>query len=375
MRILCVTGHNDRPEAETIIGLKRLGIEISVLCPDSAPHYRRMIDAGIAVSHLKLKSRVDPNGINAIRRHILDAKIDILHLFNNRAVSNGILASIKLPVKIIAYRGTVGNVSFFDPGSWMTYLHPRVDRIICVSEAVRRFFLEMRCLWLRVPPAKPVTVYKGHDLAWYQEKPCRLSTLGIPDGAFVVGCTGRYRPHKGLHILVEAMRHLPERLPIHLLLIGDMEAPAFRKQIERSPAAPRIHLAGYRKDAPALQSACQAAILPALRREGLPKVIIEAMAYGVPPIVTDSGGSPELIEDGISGIVVPPGDPEAIAQAIIRLYENPEARKVMGQQARAHIGRCFRIEDTVRRTADVYRDISGTTERIGSGTGKDSEMR
>ncbi len=80
------------------------------------------------------------------------------------------------------------------------------------------------------------------------------------------------------------------------------------------------------------------------------------MAYGVPPIVTDSGGSPELIEDGISGIVIPPGEPEAIAKAIKRLYEDPEGREAMGRNARSRIERCFRIEDTIKQTLYVYQE-------------------
>jgi len=357
MRILCVTGHSDRPEAETFIGLKRLGIDIQVLCPTSAQHYRRMLDNGVPVSPLQLKSRIDFKAIAAIRRHLQDEKIDILHLFNNRAVSNGILAANKMAVKIIVYRGTMGNVSYWDPGSWMTYLHPRVDRIICVSEAVRGFFLQMRWLWLRIPPTKLVTVYKGHDLSWYRETPLRLSSLGISADAFTVGCTGRYRPHKGLEVLVAAMSHLPRHLPIHLVLIGNMDARPLRKLIARSPAKDRIHLAGYRKDAPALQAACQATVLPALRREGLPKVVIEAMAYGVPPIVTNVGGSPELIEDGVSGLVIPPGNPEAIAQAVMSLYEDPKRRETMGHEARVRIRDHFQIEQTIHRTLAVYQDV------------------
>jgi glycosyltransferase involved in cell wall biosynthesis len=290
-----------------------------------------------------------------LRRYLVENKIDILHLFNNRSVSNGILAARHLPIKIIAYRGIVGNVSYFNPASWMTYLHPRVDRIICVAEAVRQSFLNMQFLWRRFPQDKPVTIHKGHDLAWYHAEPENLSQFGIAPTDFVVGSTANYRPRKGLHVLIEAMNHLPSESPIHLLLIGDIKTQKLLNQIRRNEKRDRIHLTGYRKDAPAVQAACKTVVLPALRREGLPKVVIEAMAYGIPPIVTDSGGSPELIEDGISGIIVQPGNPQEIASAIMHLYRKHEDRMRMGINARKRIASCFRIETTIQQTLQVYK--------------------
>ena len=357
MRALCVTNYSDRPEAETFIGLNRLGVDVHVLCPDSAPHFERFVNAGVPAHNLKIKGRMDLKAIRTIRQFLIEKRIDILHMFNNRAVSNGLLASLQLPVSTIAYRGTVGNVSYFDPGSWMTYLNPRVDRIVCVSEAVRQYFLNKNLFWQRFPPHKPVTIYKGHSLEWYRRKPVDLTQFGISHDDFVVGCTANYRPHKGLHVFIESLNLLPGELPIHLLLIGDIQAPKLLKLIHRHPKSDRIHLAGYRTDAPALQAACDTVVLPALRREGLPKVIIEAMAYGVPPVVTDSGGSPELIENMRSGIVVRPGVPQEISKAIQWLYGHPEERRAMGERARERIESNFPIEATINETLRLYESL------------------
>lgn len=354
MRVLCITGHSDRPEAETFIGLKNLGVDISIICPSSAPHYRRFIKSDIPVTNLHIKRRIDLGAIAKIRQIIKEKQIDILHLFNNRAVSNGILASLKLPVKIIAYRGIVANVSFLNPMSWLTYLSPRIDVIVCVAEAVRQYLLNMKCFGFHLPYHKPITIYKGHNLEWYRDPPVDLSEFGIPGHAFVVGCTANFRPRKGLHILVESAEYLPADNSIHFLLIGEMNSPTLIKQIEKSPFNDRIHLAGFRSDAPAVSAACDAVVLPALRREGLPKAVIEAMAYGVAPIVTDSGGSPELVKHNESGLVVPPGNAKAIAEAIIRLYENPALRQKIGGNAKARIAADFRIEDTIEKTYELY---------------------
>src|SRR5690606_18178850 len=104
---------------------------------------------------------------------------------------------------------------------------------------------------------------------------------------------------------------------------------------------------------------CQAAVLPALRREGLPKTVIEAMAYGVPPIVTAVGGSPELVNDHEQGLVVPPGDAPARAAAILELYRDPALRARLGAAARERLAPSFTIEATVGRTLALYREVLG----------------
>lgn len=358
LRVLCITSHSDRPEAETFIGLRRAGVDIEVMCPPDAPHYRRLEEAGVPVTSLVLKGRFDWEGIRAIRERLKEKRHHILHLFNNKAASNGIFASYALPVKIVCYRGIVGNVSFFDPASWMTYLHPKVDRVVCVCEAIRRYFLDMSLFGMHLPAEKFVTIHKGHDPGWYRDEPADLGSFGIPEDAFVVGCVANDRPRKGLHVLIDTARHIGTELPVHFLLVGKMESEALHEQIAQSPLRERFHLTGFRRDAPALMAACDVSVLPALKREGLPKVIIESMAYATPAVVTDSGGSPELMVDGESGLVVPPGDSRALAEAILFLCRNPQEAERIGERGRQRIAEDFRIQDTISRTLQLYRDLT-----------------
>ncbi len=357
MRILCITEHSDRPETETFIGLKKEGVDISIVCPNSAPHFQRLVDADVNVIDYKFKSRVDITGIKKIRAILKSQKIDILHMFNNKAVSNGLLAATGIPVKTIAYRGIVANVSFFDPASWMTYLNPKVDKLVCVANAIRDYFLNMRFLWYRLPTEKILTIYKGHDLSWYQDTPVNLNQFNIPDDAFVVGCIANNRPRKGIGFLLDATNHLPIDSKIHILLIGNMESGNLLEKIEKSKNKDRIHLTGFRKDAPAIIASCDTAILPAIKREGLPKAVIEAMVYKVPPIVTNSGGSPELIINNESGIIIPPADAKAIADAIMQLYNKPDKRIEMGIQAQIRIRDHFKNSDTIKRTLKLYNEL------------------
>ena len=97
--------------------------------------------------------------------------------------------------------------------------------------------------------------------------------------------------------------------------------------------------------------------LASTKREGLPRSVIEAMAYRVPAVVTDSGGSPELVVDGECGFVVPVFDAPALARAFETLWRDPQLRARMGQAARDRIGTHFRNEDTVAKTIALYREL------------------
>lgn len=362
IRVLCVNDDvaqsSDRPTGAMLAGLHRAGVALTVVCPPRHPHRAMLEHEGIPTIDIPIRRNIDRDAIRALREELVRGRYDIVHTFNSKATTNVLFAARKLPVKVVAYRGIVGAVGFLDPMSWLRYLNPRIDRIVCVAEAVRRHFLTMRPKFLRMPPERPVTIYKGHDLDWYSDPPADLTALGIPAGAFVVCCVANYRPRKGIEVLVEAVERLSPDIPVRLLLVGRMDAEPLNRRIEASPGRDRIHRVGFRPDAPSLAAASDVFCLPSLRREGLARALIEAMAYRVPPIVTDSGGSPELVVDGECGIVVPVSDSGAIARAIERLYRDPALRRRLGDAARSRIATSFRHEDTVKQTLALYASLA-----------------
>jgi glycosyltransferase involved in cell wall biosynthesis len=365
IKALCITEDPDRPTTATFVGLKEAGVDVTVVCPQG--ERREWLESrGVRIFDLPLRRQFDREAVRLLRAEVLQGRYDVLHLFSNKALQTGLAASRGLPVKIVAYRGIVGNVSFFSPISWLRFLNPRIDRIVCVADAVRNYFLAMRPAFLRVPPERLVTIYKGHSLEWYRAAPADLTTLGVPRGAFAIACVANYRPRKGIEVLVEAFGELPD--DAHLLLIGGgMDAPRLRRKIAGSPAAARIHVLGYRPDAPALTAACNLFVLPSTKREGLARSLIEAMAYGIAPVVTDCGGSPELVQHGRSGLVVPVFDAAALAAAMRTLHDDPGLRARLGAAARERIGRDFRIEDTIARTLDLYVELVGQGSGVPAG--------
>ena len=243
IRSLCITEGGDRPTMETFIGMRRAGIDITAICPADHPNHGLLVEAGVPTLDLRLNRNFDRDDIAQLRQELVRGRYHIMHTFNSRALTNGLRACKGLPVKVVAYRGIVGNLSFLDPMSWMRY------RIVCVCEAIRQWFLHMQPAFLRMPPERPVTIHKGHKLEWYADRPVDLAQFGIPDGAFVIGCTAAYRPRKGIEYLIDALGMLPDDIPAHLLLIGRMESGKLTRRINSSPAADRIHRSGHRRNA------------------------------------------------------------------------------------------------------------------------------
>ena len=358
IKALCIAVDVDRPTAATFIGLRRLGVDLTVACPQNALRRGELAAAGVPLLDVDVGNGFEPSGVRRLRAALSAGSFDIVHVFTNAALQAAIFAVRGTPTRLIAYRGIVGNVSFLSPISWLRFLNPRIDRIVCVADAVRDYFLSMRPAFLRLPPERLVTIHKGHSLDWYAAEPLDLASVGVPRDAFTIVCVANYRPRKGIEVLVAAFEQLPAAANAHLLLVGYMDKPPLVQRIASSPARERIHLVGYRLDAPQIVAACDVFVLPSIRREGLARSVIEAMAYEVAPIVTRCGGSPELVVDGESGIVVPPGDADALAQAIERLRNDAPLRKRYGAAARERIRTAFDIETTIAKTYALYRELA-----------------
>jgi glycosyltransferase involved in cell wall biosynthesis len=232
----------------------------------------------------------------------------------------------------------------------MAYLNPRIDVVVCVSDAVRTYLRSMG-----LPDHRLEVIHKGHDPAWYAEATAvSRDDLGLPGDAVVAGFVGNMRPVKGVRYLVEAMHRIPSDHPLRLLLVGDVRDQRLLRQAAHPSVRDRIRLLGFRRDAASLYPAMDLSVMPSVDREGLPRAILESMAQGVPCIGTEVGGIPELIENGVSGLLVPPRDPEALAEALLCLADDPSLRFRMGDAARARVQGPFHLHHTIDKTRDLY---------------------
>ena len=360
IRVLCISSHvgsltNARPEAEWFIGLQRHGIQMTVMTEENSVYADRMRAAGVEVVPLNIRRKYEWRVIRKIRRTLRESGHQIMHLFTNKAITNGIVAATGLTVKVVTYRGQTGNIKRIDPTCYLTHLNPRIARITCVADAVRADLVANG-----VSPNKLVTIYKGHDLSWYNNIEAEdLGKLGVPEDAFAIALVANNRPRKGVPVLIESSRYLPADSHIHFLLVGNgMATEKISARIAASPLADHFHLIGYRDNVLTLVAACQASVLPATKREGLPRTILESMGLGVVPVVTKTGGSPELVVDGESGYVVEPGDPRGLAHAMQRLADDPDAARAMGARARERLAEHFNVAQGVEALVRLYQELA-----------------
>jgi glycosyltransferase involved in cell wall biosynthesis len=353
MKLLAVTTQTDLPEAHVLAMLAReKGVSIRLLGTPPAQHCEILKAAGVTIEPYVFKSRFSLSTILHLRAIARSWAPDVIHYFNNRGLSNGLLACSFLKIPQVAYRGTTGNLSRLDPLSWTTYLHPGLSKIICVSRAVEQYLYQ-----IGIPRGKATTIYKGHDVAWYQSAASKRTALQAEPHEVLIACTANVRPVKGIDILLEAVKRIPQSIPVHLVLIGDIRDKAIEPLIEETRRYHRVTVTGYRADAVSLVAACDIFVMPSRAREGLPKATIEAMCQRIPPVVSGVGGLPELVIHGKSGLVVPPCDPSALAQALATLSSDPLLRDELGQAAYERVVQHFSVRETVDQTYEVYQEV------------------
>ncbi|MBN1977596.1 MAG: glycosyltransferase [Anaerolineae bacterium] len=209
----------------------------------------------------------------------------------------------------------------------------------------------------RIPPARIYTIYNGLDL-----KPdmsvARPTDWPVPPGALTIGCVGRFSSEKGQLDLLEALACLCPDAPLpHCIFLGDGQMRPYLKQ-RRSTLnlIERVHFMGVRNDVKSWLSCFDLFVLPSLW-EGISLALLEAMAAGLPVVATAVGGTPEVVVDGVTGLLVPPADPDALAQAISTLLRNPDLRRSLGQAGQRRVLEHFSMTSTVRRIIALYEAL------------------
>lgn len=349
MKILIASSYHDawnsvRPEAEIFIEMAALGHQLTIVTQGNAEYVTRFKKHGIKIIDCYPKGKICFKTIKTIRQELKTGNYDIVYAMNSKTIPNAAFACSGLPVKMVTYRGTEGGLYRHDPTAYLTHLHPRVDGIICVANAVRKNVQQR--IWSNKLPV--VTIYKGQETKWFNSTRADLSQLGIPLDAFVGICVANTRPSKGVSVLIEASKQLATNNKLHLLLVGrGLDCEPYTSLIADSPMKDRIHVAGYRNDVPALMAAANVQIQPSISGEGLPKTVIEAMALALPSIVTSTGGSKELVEDEETGYVVPVNNPSALANKISALYDDQQLAIIMGKKAKLRMQKSFSLKKSV----------------------------
>ncbi|MDI6709614.1 MAG: glycosyltransferase family 4 protein [Thermoanaerobacterales bacterium] len=327
--------------------------------------------AGAEVIPVPLRGELNPVSDARCAYHLARAvrhlRIDLVHVHGAKAGLVGRPAARLGGVRGIIY--TVHNsILYEDWPAWKRWmlahaeagLSRLTDRIITVSENLRRELIERE----GIEASRIVTIYNGiapgrFDAGSGARTAIRWE-LGLAGDAPVIGTVARLAPQKGITYLIRALALLRERMPdVRGVVVGDGPLRATLEREAEECGVPVV-FAGYRTDIPALMAAFDVFVLPSVT-EGLPLIVLEAMASGRAVVATAVGGLPEAVAEGETGLLVPPKDPDALCAALQFLLNAPGGMARMGAAGRERVFRMFTSERMVQKTLDVYRQILGTT--------------
>jgi glycosyltransferase involved in cell wall biosynthesis len=230
-------------------------------------------------------------------------------------------------------------------------------RFVTVSHDLRRWLIDV----IGIAASQVVTIHNGVDPVRFTDDGDRAArtALGLPLDAVVAGTVGRLDPVKDQIGVLEAFACLRDKWPRALLVIvGDGPCRgALEARSRRPDLVGRVRLLGERADVPDILRAIDIYMLPSIA-EGISNTVLEAMASGLPVIATAVGGNPELVDDGVTGTLVPVGDRPALAGALAAYLGDPHLRMVHGKAGRARAATEFSLERMAQRYRALYLDAT-----------------
>ncbi len=332
-----------------VVCLKEPGILAPELSDFHIPVFSRLL------TH-KYDLRVLPRLISLIRKekvHILWTRSLGDKMFWGRLA--GKLAGVPVILSSIHSMGKqAGQKTIIGPMNKV--LTPITDRFIAVSELQRRFLIEEEDL----PPEKVVVIYNRIDLESFrpQRRPEEVRhSLGIPEGVPVVGQVAKLRPEKGHRVLFSAAGQIQRQGgKVQFLLIGDGPERTRLEEESRQCGLERIvRFLGDRNDVPDLVNMFTIGTLSSYAYvETFPNAVLEYMAMAKPVVASCVGGIPELVTDGVDGLLFPSGDAEAMASHLLTLLTHPDKARAMGRSGLTRIEQDFTLDSSVREIEQLF---------------------
>jgi glycosyltransferase involved in cell wall biosynthesis len=331
-------------------GLRRRGIEFLLLAP-AGPLLDRSRAAGHEAREWSSRGEWDVAAMQSAARVLRAFGPDVAHLHSAHAHTLGVAAArmANRPAVVVSRR--VDFAVAANPWSWIKYRLP-VDRYLCISRGVMAVMRRGG-----VPQDRLALVPSGVAFASPDElraAPNLRAELRLPASALLIGTVAALAPHKNHADLMRAAAIVAAaRADVHFVWLGDGECRPALERLRRDLALEsRVHLLGFRPGARATIPQFNVFAL-ASYLEGLCTSIIDAQSLGVPVVATDTGGIPDLIEDRVSGRLVPPRNPAALAAALLETVGSPEGPRAWAEEAGRRV-RGFSADRMVDRTLEEY---------------------
>jgi glycosyltransferase involved in cell wall biosynthesis len=351
----------------TVNGLREIGERAALVAhPDG--ELRRRAAEGLDLVPIAPRTEMDLTAAWRFSRVINRLAPDVIHAHDPHGVA---MASLALSLGASASRGHAPplvasrRVDFHLKGnSFSRWKYRQVDCFIAASEAIRQMLVADG-----VPSDKAVTVHEGIDVDHVLAAPPVNvhEAFWLPHHAPVVGNVAALVPHKGQRYLVEAAHLVVRDVPdARFIILGEGELREhLEKQVHEHHLEKHVVLPGFRTDVLGCIKAFDLVVMSSVT-EGLGTSLLDAMACSRPIVATRAGGIPEIVEDGVNGLLVAPRDAAALAASIVRALKDEGLRTRMGEAGFARVRERFTVERMVEQTAETYRHVTAQVSRLKS---------
>lgn len=349
---------------DVALELNRLGHDAHLVGP-GGDYEVPLAAAGVAVHRASMTGKADLRGARAVAGALRDLRPAVVHCQDRRAGLVGrVLAARTGTPTVYTLHGVPDSLADLVPGNLAVASATRRDRIanlagerllaragrsvvVTPCDALAGYAREQ----IGIPERQVVAVHNGVSPRWLRPAMPRQAT-----STATVAWLGVMQPVKRLPELVRAVAGVRD---LRLLLIGDgPERARVEAEIRSAGISDRVELAGFRTDPEALLRASDFAVLPSAA-EACPMAMLQAMACGLPIVASRAGGIPEIVRDGVDGILVRTGDDDALRRALERLAGDPQLRGLLGGNARRRVLDRFTVEHCTRELLAVYEEVAG----------------
>jgi glycosyltransferase involved in cell wall biosynthesis len=351
-------GGAERHVADLALALEHEGHKPEVACSVAGPLSARLDGAGVPVRPLVgrlVKRRASAAYAHRLRRLVRGGRFVLVHAHVYASTVAAAVATLGAGIPLVVTEHT--EATWQGPGARLLngWVCRRAGRVIAVSNAIRRRAIERD----RVPPERVTVVPNAVAPAAAPDH----SPPDLPDGLCgrpLVGVVARHQPEKGVQTFLKAAARVALRFPeTRFPIIGDGPLRGELELLaERVGLSGRAFFLGFRSDASSIMRSLDVLVVPS-RTEGSPLVTLEAMAAGVPVLASAVGGIPDQIRHESEGLLVPPGDPVALSDALLRLLEDPGFARALGEAGSLRAATEFGYATMLRRIEAVYRAALG----------------
>ena len=345
----------------TVNGLREIGQRAALVAhPDG--ELRKRAAEGLELIPLAPKAEMDLTAAWRLNRVIKKLQPDVIHAHDahgvamaSLALSLGAAAAKYVEPPLVVSR----RVDFhLRHNSFSRWKHRQVDCFIAASEAIRQMLVADG-----VPAERTVTVHEGIDVEHVNAAPLVdvHHAFYLPHGAPVVGNIAALVPHKGQRHLIEAAHIVVQKLPdVRFVILGEGELrEALERLVKEYHLEKHVLLPGFRTDVLGCLKSFDLFVMSSVT-EGLGTSLLDAMACSRAIVATSTGGIPEVVDEGVTGLLVPPRDHTALAAAITSLISDQPRRQAMGAAGFARVNEKFTVERMIAGTAAVYARVAGT---------------